>query len=256
MKLQKFVPIIAECNQGQKLKGVSKGGLYLYNNIFKNITNEEPIFIKNDKFNSYDGYKELFNVCSSTLYPLILGGDHSIGTSTILGSVQKYKNNVTVLWIDAHADINTFEASLSKNRHGIPVACATKLDNTWFNKDIETQLAFEKLIYVGIRDLDKFEKDVLKKYNIKHFTVEQTINFINSTEDVIHVSFDVDALEPSILDSTGTMADEGMDVDEVKKIIDFIIQKDKLIGLDVVEFNPELRDVKKSLKTIEEIFLS
>lgn len=255
MNLQKFLPILANCNQGQRLKGVCLGGDYLYNNIFKTKTNKKILVVPNEDFNSDFGYLKLFDICSTNYYPLVLGGDHSIGTSTLLASVKKYGKKLTVIWIDAHADINTYEASLSKNRHGIPVACATGIDNTWFNNILDLKLDFEQIIYVGIRDLDEFEKKVLLKYNIKHYTVEQTFNFIETTNDNIHISFDVDSLDPSILDSTGTMADDGMDYNDVKKIISRSLEIDKLVALDIVEFNPELRDVNKSLETMKKIFL-
>lgn len=255
MNLTNFIPIIAKCHQGQCLKGVKYGGEVLYNKIFNNITNNKPRIIEDEDFNSYLGYNKLYNYCSTIKYPLVLGGDHSIGTSTVLGSVSKYFDNVTVIWIDAHADINTFDMSLSKNRHGIPLACATGLDNSWFNKDLDIKLKFENIIYVGIRDLDPFEKEVLNKYGIKDFTVNETLNFIKNTNNVIHISFDVDSLDPTILDSTGTMADDGMNEKDVKNIIEICLNLNKLIALDVVEFNPELRDVNKSLETIKKIFL-
>jgi arginase len=186
---------------------------------------------------------------------LVLGGDHSIGTSTVLGSVKKYGRNVSIIWIDAHADINTMESSPSKNRHGIPVACATGLDKCWFDEEPDVKLDFDKIIYVGIRDLDPYEKKAMIIYNIKHYTTEQAIEYINTTSDSIHISFDVDALEPCDLNSTGTMADDGLSFSDVKKIINASLDKDNLVALDVVEFNPKLGDVNKSLETMKKIFL-
>lgn len=257
MNLTKFVPIIAKCNQGQRLKGVSDGGKYLYNNVFHNLTNSKPTTIHNIEFDLSNGYQKLYDICSDTFYPLVLGGDHSIGTSTVLSSVKKFGENVTVIWIDAHADINTFESSPSKNIHGIPLACATGLDNIWFDvgSAIDVKLEFNKLIYVGIRDLDPFEKFALNNYNIKHYTVDETIKFINNTTDFIHISFDVDSLDPEILNSTGTMFEDGLTQMDVKKIISKSIETNKLIALDVVEFNPELGNVNKSLDAIKQIFL-
>jgi arginase len=255
MNFRKFIPIIAECHQGQKKPGVSLGGEYLYNNIFRKNTKLNPIIIPNKWFDSNVGYKSLYNICSTLEYPLTLGGDHSIGTSTVLASIQKYNYNVTVIWIDAHADINTMKSSLSKNRHGMPLASATNLDSCWFDESLNIKLNFDKIIYVGIRDLDPFEKQIIIKYKIKNYTPEQTINFINSTSDLIHISFDVDALEPKYLDSTGTVASNGLSYLEVKNIINASLIKNNLVGLDIVEFNPELGNVTKSLKTLEKLFL-
>lgn len=255
MNLKKFIPIIAECHQGQRKLGVNFGGKYLYNKLFYKNTTSKPIIISNKEFDSDLGYKSLYNMCSSLSYPLVIGGDHSIGTSTILGSVKKYGKGVTIIWIDAHADINTMESSISKNRHGMPVASATGLDSCWFNTKLNVKLDFDKIIYVGIRDLDPFEKEVLLAHNIKHYTVEKTIDYINNTTDFIHISFDVDAIEPQELDSTGTMASDGLSYLDVKNIINASMVLDKLIGLDVVEFNPKIGNLSKSLATIEKIFL-
>ena len=255
MNLSKFTPILANCHQGQLNFGVQFGGEYLLKNIFSSITKHTPFIISEHHFNNPTGFNDLYNLCGKIYKPLIIGGDHSIGTSTVLSSVKKYGSDLTVIWIDAHADINTMESSISKNRHGTPLACATGLDKIWFNENIDVKLNFDKLIYVGIRDLDPFEEEVLIKYNIKNYTVSETIDFINSTKDLIHISFDVDGLDPKILDSTGTMALGGLDIQDVKNIINASLEKDNLVALDVVEFNPKIGDINISLNTVKDIFL-
>lgn len=255
MNFKKFTPVIAQCWQGQRKKGVEMGGDYLYNHMFFKNTTIQPIIIPQVEFNNIFGYKSLYEACSTVNFPLVFGGDHSIGTCTVLGSVKKYGRNVTVIWIDAHADINTMESSLSKNRHGTPVAYAAGLDKCWFDETLNIKMDFDKLIYVGIRDLDPFEKKVVAENNIKHYTPEQAIEFINTTRDSIHISFDVDGLEPNDLNSTGTIANDGLSLLDVKNIISAGLAKDNLVALDVVEFNPSLGDVKKSLDTMEKIFL-
>lgn len=254
MNLQKFIPIIAKCSQGQLRKGVGVGGDYLLLNFFDIKCTNNAIVIPNESFNTTQGYKSLYNICTNTAYPLVLGGDHSIGTSTVLSSINKYKNNLSVIWIDAHADINTYEASKSKNRHGTPLASCVGLEKVWFDESITTKLDFNKLFYVGIRDLDDFEKDVINKYNIKVFTPEEAVEYIKNTSDKIHISFDVDAIDPMFLDSTGTTASNGLTNNDVKNIISQANNSNKLIALDVVEFNPELGDVIKSVKYLESIF--
>jgi len=255
MNFKKFTPIIAQCYQGQRKKGVELGGDYLHSKIFLKNTTTKPIIIPNIEFDSISGYKSLYNVCSTINYPLVLGGDHSIGTSTVLSSVKKYGKSVTIIWIDARADINTMESSLSKNRHGMPVAHAVGLDKCWFDEALDIKMDFDRLIYVGIRDLDPFEKEIVAKYNIRTYTPKQAIDFINTTTDSIHISFDVDGLEPNDLNSTGTIADDGLSYLDVKNIISASLIKDNLVALDVVEFNPVLGDVSKSLDTMEKIFL-
>lgn len=249
---QKFVPIVAECNQGQKRLGVKEGGNILYENIFRNMKNN-PNIIQNNLFNSSRGLKKTFQFCSEIKNPLVLGGDHMIGAATVLASVKKDKE-VKVIWIDAHADLNTYKSSLSKNRHGMPVAMCLGLEKYWWNDKSKIKLPFENLIYVGIRDLDQFEKETIKKYNIKVLTPKNAVNFINKSSDNFHISFDVDALDPYYLNSTGTTAEKGLSPSEVRKIILAALKKERLIGLDIVEFNSELGNYEKSIDTMSEIF--
>lgn len=248
---QKFTPIISECNQGQKKLGVKKGGVILYNEIFKNM-NHLPYLLDNKNYNNASGYKNLYQLCSNIETPLNLGGDHSIGAATVMASLYKYPS-VKVIWIDGHADINTHKSSKSKNTHGMPVSMCLGLDKYWWNEKRKLKLPFENLIYVGIRDLDDFEKEIIKKYNIKVLCPQKVIELIKKS-DKVHISFDVDAIDPKYLNSTGTIADKGLSPFEIRKIITSALKNNKLVGLDVVEFNPELGNYKKSLETLLKIF--
>jgi len=82
------------------------------------------------------------------------------------------------------------------------------------------QLSFDKLIYVGIRDIDDFEAETIKKYNIRHYTPQQAIDFMRENSQLpIHISFDVDALDPIYISSTGTRVENGLHPHEVREII-------------------------------------
>jgi len=247
---QKFFPIIVECNQGQKRLGVKDGGHLLYKEIFSKMS--EPYIFPNKTFDSSIGFKKLFNFCKKIENPLVLGGDHAIGASTVMASIYKYPN-VKVFWIDAHGDINTFNSSISKNRHGMPVAMCVGLDKLWWRGN-NIKLPFENLIYVGLRDLDKFEEEIIKKHKIKVFNVKKAVDYIKKCDEKIHISLDVDALDPKYLDSTGTIADNGLTPLSVRKIIESGLIGGKLVGLDIAEYNPELGDNKKSLVAMKKIF--
>ena len=251
---QKFLPIVVECNQGQKKIGVQFGGHILYKNIFNNFNNNKILYYKNNLFNNQNlSYFNLYDICRKKDFPLVLGGDHSIGASTVMASL--YKNSdTTVIWIDAHADINTMLESKTKNKHGTPLAMCTGLEKVWWNEPLSNLLNFDNLIYTGIRDLDDFEKDVIKKNNIKVFSPSQVVDFIKKSNNKIHISFDVDALDPSYLDSTCTIAPNGLSPIDVRNIIIESLNNDKLIGLDVVEFNHELGNFNKSINSIQNIF--
>lgn len=116
-------------------------------------------------------------------------------------------------------------------------------------------LGFDRLIYVGIRDIDDFEGATIKKFGIKHFSHQQAIDFINKDKKIpIHISFDVDALDPVYVSSTGTRVDNGMHPEEVRGIIDAALQHNQLKSLDVVEFNPQLGDPEHSTNGIKAVF--
>ena len=108
---------------------------------------------------------------------------------------------------------------------------------------------------MGIRDIDDFEAEIIDKHKIKHYTVEQTIDFVRQNPHIpFHVSFDVDALDPSYVSSTGTRVDNGMTPEEVRSIILETIRQESLVSLDVVEFNPLLGDPEHSIKAVQEVF--
>jgi len=249
----KFTPIIAECNQGQKKVGVKYGGYVLYQNIFSSMK-KPVIIVKNHIFNKNPGYKKFNTICETIKYPLVLGGDHSVGTSTVLSSVEKYKDKLTVIWIDAHGDINTFSASKTKNRHGMPLAMCVGLDKYWWRTKEKKNLSYDNLIYVGVRELDDFEKKIIKEHNIKVYTPQKAVNYIKNTKNKIHISFDVDGLDPKFMNSTGTIASNGLKDNDVRKIIGVALDMNRLVGLDVVEFNPELGDMEMSLNSLKKIF--
>lgn len=111
---------------------------------------------------------------------LTLGGDHSIAIGTIGGTAKAIRERlgreIAVIWVDAHADINTPEASQSGNIHGMPVAFLTGLAEEsredvfgWLQP--EHQISLKKLVYIGLRDVDKAEKEILKKYEVKAFSM-------------------------------------------------------------------------------------
>lgn len=116
------------------------------------------------------------------------------------------------------------------------------------------RLKFENLTYCGIRDIDDFEQKIITEKNIRCLGVSETIDFIRNTDAPIHISFDVDALDPSLVSSTGTRVDNGLTSQEVKEIIGNALYDDKLVSLDVVEFNTALGDPEKSLRAVREVF--
>ena len=245
------------CSMGQKKNGVQFGGdmlLNLFNKSFYNINTFE--------INSFEDYTNTYNQLKNiNNFNINLGGDHSIGSITIQSQLNKYKDDLLVIWIDAHADVNTFETSTSQNIHGMPVAPLLGLMSHWWkSEDEHYNLKPENLLYIGIRDLDEPEIETIKKLNINHFSnysllVNKWIQ--NHSASKIHISLDIDSIDPLYTPSTGTRSNNGLLVDDVTNIIK--VCKDKLIGIDIVEFNPLIGtsdDVSTTLNTCQEIINS
>lgn len=96
-------------------------------------------------------------------YALTLGGDHSISSSSVLASMHKHPK-LKVIWVDAHPDIHTYNSSVSGNTHGMPLSICTGLEKKhWASRMNLRKLDFNDLVYVGIRDIDDFEAEVIEK---------------------------------------------------------------------------------------------
>lgn len=167
-----------------------------------------------------------------------IGGDHSMSISTVGSSLNNFGSDVKVIWIDAHADINTYFSSPSKNFHGMPLSFLTGLDKFNDFYFIKNLLKFENLCYIGIRDLDPNEIKIIKKHSIK--TIESKYFNTNKNKifgDIIkwidnkpiHLSIDVDSLDPLYMQFTGTRAPNAVIKSIVLKILfnDYIIDNFK-----------------------------
>jgi len=179
---------------------------------------------------------------------LTLGGDHSLALGTVMGTLSVYPN-ACLIWIDAHADINTPETTKSGNLHGCPVSfllgIAGKVPGFEWVKPI---LLPEKLVYIGLRDVETSEKKILKKMGIKAYSmhdvdkygigkvVEMALDTVNPKRDCpIHLSFDVDALDPTVAPSTGTPVRGGLTFREGHYICESIHETGCLVAVDMME---------------------
>lgn len=251
------------CMLGQKKNGVQLGGNTIIDNL-KNglIRRKEDIDIIHIDINRISDYHKGYKVVKQNLnkgyFNLNLGGDHSISAATIQPLVEKYKDDLLVIWIDAHADLNTYTSSITKNSHGMPVGALTGLMEHWYkvnNKKI--YLKPENLLYVGIRDLDDFEsKTILEKGIISFPNYNRDIfNIIEEhPSNNIHISCDIDSLDPILAPSTGTPVSQGLTVKNVTNIIR--TANPRLVSFDLVEFNPLIgnrRQVRTTLTNINKI---
>ena len=207
--------------------------------------------------------------------PFVLGGDHSLGMGSIAG-VSKHFNEIAVIWIDAHGDINTEDTSPSGNIHGMPLAASmnvghSALTNIYYNGQ---KVKPENVYILGARDIDPGEYDLAEKVKLNLYTMKTVrekgldnvlksiIYKINkSNVDGVHLSFDIDALDKSIVPGTGTAVSEGFSLIEGKKIFTQLIGHVNITSMDFVELNPILDDedektVKNCFELLKHIFNS
>ena len=180
--------------------------------------------------------------------PITIGGDHSIALGTISG-VAKTKE-VGVVWIDAHADMNTDETTITGNIHGMPLALLQgegdeDLVNCFFEG---AKIKPENVVILGTRDIDVRERDVIEKLGIKVYHYEDVlrkgidsvlaeIHDYLKVED-IHISFDIDSMNPVAAPGVSTPVKNGFDEDDVYKTFKFLFKNYFITSVDIVEFNP------------------
>ena len=255
--------IIAQCSQGQRRFGVHEGGNYIcrYLDIIPSIILEQKLFDNIEAINSENGYKILSDILTENHMKnkktLVIGGDHSLGISSVDYLSELYREKLSVLWIDAHADINDHLTSLSGNIHGMPLGYhhISRTDKPCWRKENQYRLKSSQIYYFGIRDLDPTEKELIKSENIGYSrNVDDKLKKFIENAEILLISFDVDALEPDFLDSTGCYAPEGLSPDDVKFVFNYAKTLGKLIHIDLMEFNPHMGNLDKSLECIRKIF--
>jgi arginase len=196
--------------------------------------------------------------------PLVLGGDHSVALGTLWG-LAKARGVGGVMWIDAHPDVNTPETSPSGNVHGMPLAAALGLAGTMFESNSWPLPAVdpEHVALVGIRDLDEGERKLLRGVGARVFTMSEIdrIGIERAVREAldrvggggfVHVSFDVDVLDPEIAPGVGTPVRGGLTYREAHLALELVAESRLAGSLEVVEVNPILdRENMTALTAVE-----
>lgn len=202
--------------------------------------------------------EDVKNVLDYGNHAIVLGGDHSIAMGSVSGVLSKYPN-LGVIWFDAHTDINTEVTSPSGNAHGMPLAALMGLCKSDINNQ-GNALAPQNVYWVGARDIDMGEWDTIKRLGIEDHvvTIEKVHQlgmkavmhqirtaFQNSGVKHLHLSFDVDGMDPMIVPATGTPVDAGLNEMECDMFIDELKEgMPELVSMDFVEYNPLMDDTK------------
>lgn len=209
-------------------------------------------------------------------FPIIISGDHSNAGGTIAGLRMAFpKEKLGVIWIDAHADVHTPYTTPSGNLHGMPLATALAIDNkvsqlnnpekktieAWERLKkiggISPKISFKDLIYIAARDMEKPEKYIVKKNNVRIYSVQKMretgIQFVVEDAlkrlehcDKIYVSFDVDSMDANVSRGTGTPVKSGLYESEAFSLMSAFGKSEKVCCVELTEINPTL-DNKKNL---------
>ncbi|HEY3875354.1 MAG TPA: arginase [Candidatus Kapabacteria bacterium] len=195
-------------------------------------------------------------------FPLVLGGDHSMAIGTIAGIAahcKKVHKRLGVIWIDAHTDINIPETTPSGNIHGMPVAVALGMGAPELTSigGNEPKLQPDQIIYIGLRSVDEGERALIRKLKIEAHTmadldkqgvyklITKAVESLRKKVDHLHVSFDLDVVDPMFASGVGTPVPGGLTYREAHLIMEVIADTGYMASMEVAEVNPIL-DVRNA----------
>jgi arginase len=200
-------------------------------------------------------------------FPLVLGGDHSIAMGTVAGLLDAW-GDVGVLWIDAHGDINTPETTPSGNVHGMPVAALLGKAGIGARLDWDTRhIRPERLVLLGTRTLDPGERRIIRELGIRMFTMSEIDQrgmtpVVRDAIEVlkgpggIHVSFDIDAVDPLEAPGVGTPWPGGLTYREAHLAMELLAATGLVTSMEVVEVNPIADHENRTARLAAELILS
>jgi arginase len=198
--------------------------------------------------------------------PLVLGGDHSLAMGSIGGMARRHGPGAA-LWIDAHGDLNRPATSPTGNVHGMPLAAALGVAGETFASDVYPTPSLRKVALVGVRSLDPGERELIAELGIRVFTmteidrrgVEAVIADALAElagEAFLHVSLDLDAVDPMFAPGVGTPVPGGLSYREAHLALELVAEADVLDSLDVVEVNPILDRENETARLAVELVAS
>lgn len=206
--------------------------------------------------------------------PVMLGGDHCLAMGSIAAVANHCREagrKLRILWLDAHTDFNTHAITPSGNVHGMPVACLCGIGPSVLTELGGVVPAIEpaQIRQIGIRSVDPEEKRLVHEHGLDIYdmryidevgmkrTVEQALHGLDD-DTHLHVSFDVDVLDPTIAPGTGTRVPGGLNYREAQLVMEMIADTGRLGSLDVVEVNPALdkrnATAKLAVDLVESLF--
>jgi arginase len=189
--------------------------------------------------------------------PIVLGGDHSLAAGSVGASADfaaSKQGEIGLLWIDAHADMNTPATTTSGNVHGMPLAALLGREPAELSRigRGSPKVRPEKTVLIGVRNIDDLEKLIIRDSKIHVFTMKdidrhglavvmkRALALAGKDTAGVHVSLDLDVCDPAIAPGVGTPVKGGLNYREAHMVMEMVADSGKLIGLDLVEINPIL----------------
>lgn len=199
------------------------------------------------------------DVITNKRFPLVLGGDHSIAIGTLAGVSRHYKN-LGVIWYDAHGDLNTADTSPSGNIHGMPLAASIGIGDDALTRigGYTPKVKPGNIVIIGARSLDEGEKELIKEKGIKVYTMheidrmgmtkvmEETILYLRDKTDGVHLSLDLDGLDPHDAPGVGTPVIGGISYRESHLAMEMLAESQLITSAEFVEVNPILDERNKT----------
>lgn len=230
--------------------------------LAERVHSDENINLKNLKAVA-DASERLAQTVSDVItnkrFPLVLGGDHSIAIGTLAG-VSRHYQNLGVIWYDAHGDLNTADTSPSGNIHGMPLAASIGIGDDALTRigGYTPKVKPENIVIIGARSLDEGEKELIKEKGIKVYTMheidrmgmtkvmEETILYLRDKTDGVHLSLDLDGLDPHDAPGVGTPVIGGISYRESHLAMEMLAESQLITSAEFVEVNPILDERNKT----------
>lgn len=207
------------------------------------------------------------------LFPIYLGGDHALSAGTVSGlsaSAASQDRPLFVLWLDAHSDFNTLETTLSGNLHGTPLAfvCGLPGFESYLGKALEHPVDPARVEILGVRSIDVEERALLLKHGVRvsdmrrideigiPALIGQFLSRVKAENGLLHVSLDVDFLDPEIAPAVGTTVPGGATFREAHLVMELLHDSGLVTSLDLVELNPFLDDRGKTARLMVDLTCS
>ena len=214
-----------------------------------------------EKFNN-ELYKNMVDKIKEEYFPIMIGGDHSVAIASALASA-KVNIDIGIIWIDAHADYNTFESTITGNIHGLPLAAITgyKCNELRYYHDGKV-IQPSRTVIIGARSIDDAEKDNLRYAGVTVFStqdikekgidaiMDEAFKIAGYKTKGIHVSYDIDVIDPYIAPGVSIPEYDGITEEEAMAINEYLVRHmNEILSFDLVEFNP-LRDQDRKTEQI------